>query len=130
MSNEINLEQVIAEVKSIFELYESALISNNLAVLDQLFWHNKLVVRFGISENLYGIEAIREFRKARETTALRRGLFNTIITTFGFDFATTNTEFIRDDKVEGRQSQTWVRFPQGWKIVSAHVSFMHETNQA
>jgi hypothetical protein len=125
MPNEINLDHVVAEVKSVFESYETALITNNLAVLDQLFWHSEKVVRFGISENLYGIEAIRAFRKARETAALRRGLFNTIITTFGPDFATTTTEFIRDDKVEGRQSQTWVRFPQGWRIVSAHVSFIH-----
>lgn len=125
MSNEINLVQVVAEVKSVFEAYEAALISNNLAILDQLFWHSEMVVRFGISENLYGIEAIRAFRKARETTALRRELFNTIITTFGLDFATATTEFIRDDKVEGRQSQAWARLPQGWRIVSAHVSFIH-----
>lgn len=125
MSNEINLVQVVAEVKSVFEAYEAALISNNLAILDQLFWHSEMVVRFGISENLYGIEAIRAFRKARETTALRRELFNTIITTFGLDFATATTEFIRDDKVEGRQSQAWARLPHGWRIVSAHVSFIH-----
>jgi hypothetical protein len=124
MQNEINLPRVLAEVKNIFDAYETALINNNLAVLDQLFWHSDKVVRFGSTENLYGIEAIRAFRKARDTGALNRRLFNTIITTFGQDFATTTTEFIRSDQVAGRQSQTWLRFPEGWRIVSAHVSFI------
>lgn len=122
MPTEINLQAVLAEVKSVFEIYENALITNNLAMLDQLFWQSEMVVRFGINENLYGIEAIRAFRKARETGALNRRLFNTNITTFGRDFATTTTEFMRDDQVAGRQSQTWVRFTEGWRIVSAHVS--------
>lgn len=122
MQIEINLEQILAEVKHVFGIYEHAFINNNLEVLDQLFWQSDKVVRFGIHENLYGIEAVREFRKARDASSLERKLFNTTITTFGRDFATTTTEFIREDRVAGRQSQTWVRFPSGWKIVSAHVS--------
>lgn len=128
MSAEINQQAVLAEIKSVFEIYETALITNNLAVLDQLFWQSEMVVRFGINENLYGIKAIREFRKARETGSLNRQLFNTIITTFGQDFATTTTEYIRNDKVAGRQSQTWARFNEGWRIVSAHVSLAPVNN--
>lgn len=124
MSGEINLDHVLAEVKNIFEKYEIALMNNDLYELDQYFWHSQFVVRFGMSENLYGIEAIRAFRNSRGTGALKRGLFNTIITTFGVDFATTTTEFVRDDQVAGRQSQTWVRFLDGWRIVSAHVSLI------
>ena len=122
ISEEINLVHVLKEVKDIFDQYEIALTNNDLDVLDQCFWHSQLVVRFGISENLYGIEAIRAFRNSRSTGALKRSLFKTLITTFGLDFATTTTEFVRYDKVVGRQSQTWVRFQDGWRIVSAHVS--------
>ena len=122
MNTEINIAHVIAEIQEVFENYEHALIKNDLGILDQYFWHSPIVVRFGMSENLYGIEAIRAFRNARVTGAMERRLFNTIITTFGTDFATTITEFVRDDHIQGRQSQTWVRFPYGWRIVSAHVS--------
>lgn len=125
MSAEINLDHVMAEVRGIFEQYETALMNNDLAVLDRCFWHGPSVVRFGTSENLYGIEAIRAFRSSRDTGALKRSLFRTIITTFGQNFATTTTEFVRDDKVVGRQSQTWVRFQEGWRIVSAHVSLIN-----
>lgn len=124
IADQINVDKVLTEVKKIFEQYETALVSNDLAVLDQCFWHSQFVVRFGMSENLYGIEAIRAFRNSRATDLLKRSLFNTIITTFGTDFATTNTEFVRYDKVIGRQSQTWVRFQDGWRIVSAHISFI------
>lgn len=124
MLGEINLNHVLAEVKNIFERYETALTMNDLEVLDQCFWHSQLVVRFGMSENLYGIDAIRVFRNSRDPGALRRSLFKTIITTFGLNFATTATEFVRDDKVVGRQSQAWVRFQDGWRIVSAHVSLL------
>jgi hypothetical protein len=122
MSAEINLDHVLAEVRRIFEQYETALMNNDLAILDRCFWHGQSVVRFGTSENLYGIEAIRAFRSSRDTGVLKRSLFRTIITTFGQSFATTTTEFVRDDKTVGRQSQTWVRLQDGWRIVSAHVS--------
>lgn len=124
MSAEINLDHVLAEVRCMFEQYETALMNNDLGVLDRCFWHSQSVVRFGTSENLYGIDAIRAFRNSRDTGALKRSLFKTIITTFGQNFATTTTEFVRDDKVVGRQSQSWVRFQDGWRIVSAHVSLI------
>ncbi|HUV99398.1 MAG TPA: oxalurate catabolism protein HpxZ [Gallionella sp.] len=124
MSAEINLDHVLAEVRGMFEQYEAALMNNDLGVLDRCFWHSQSVVRFGTSENLYGIDAIRAFRSSRDTGALKRSLFRSIITTFGRNFATTNTEFVRDDKVVGRQSQSWVRFHDGWRIVSAHVSLI------
>lgn len=125
MTMEINIVDVLAEVQAVFNHYERALIENDLMALDQYFWHSPHVVRFGMSENLYGIEAVRAFRNARSKGAPGRRLFNTSITTFGLDFATTTTEFVRDDQVQGRQSQTWVRFPDGWRIVSAHVSSMN-----
>ena len=124
MSDEINLDHVLAEVRGMFEQYETALMNNDLGVLDRCFWHSQSVVRFGTSENLYGIDAIRAFRSLRDTGTLKRSLFKSIITTFGQNFATTNTEFVRDDRVVGRQSQSWVRFQDGWRIVSAHVSLI------
>lgn len=120
--HQINLAHVLAEVTSIFERYETALMNNDLDSLDHFFWHSQLVVRFGVAENLYGIEAIRAFRQARSAVALNRTLKNTCITTYGSDFATTSTEYVRENLTEGRQSQTWVRLPDGWRIVSAHVS--------
>ncbi len=120
---QINLPDVIAEVKAEFERYELALVSNDVAVLDEQFWNDPLSLRFGIGENLYGWEAIASFRSARPAAGLARTLENTVITTYGRDCATASTEFIRGGK-RGRQSQTWVRFPQGWRIVSAHVSLM------
>jgi hypothetical protein len=124
MPIEINLEQVLAEVQSAFASYESALMQNDILKLDQFFWNSEMVVRFGVAENLYGIEAVRVFRHSRETGLLKRSLFNTKITTFGTSFATTTTEFKRIDEIEGRQSQTWVKLPQGWRIVSAHISLL------
>ena len=121
-ANQIDLAHIQTEVEAVFLAYETALMSNDLKVLDQLFWHSPLAVRFGTAENLYGMEAIRAFRKARDTGTLKRILRNSRITTFGHDFATTTTEFIREDQSIGRQSQTWARFPEGWRIVSAHIS--------
>lgn len=124
LPNEINQEAVLAEVTAVFERYETALVNNDIGALDQFFWQSSLVVRFGVGENLYGIEAIRAFRLARAASALNRTLLNTSIMTFGRDFATTTTEYERDDHTKGRQSQTWVRFSDGWRIVSAHVSMI------
>ena len=124
LPDEINLSHVLAEVKAIFDRYELALVNNDVEMLDKFFWHSKLVVRFGVAENLYGIEAIRAFRNARSSSALARTLSNTMITTYGSDFATTTTEFVRINQPVGRQSQTWARFPDGWRIVSAHVSLI------
>ena len=108
-----------------FARYEDALVNNKVEVLDELFWDSALTVRYGANENLIGIEAIRAFRNARPATGLARRLSNTVITTYGRDFATAMTEFHRDGSTRhGRQSQTWVRLPQGWRVVAAHVSLI------
>lgn len=122
---EINIPDVIAEVKSVFEQYEAALVGNDLDILDELFWNSPHTIRYGVNENLYGYEAIATFRKARKKMNLERVLMKTIITTYGGDFATANTEFQRQETGKfGRQSQTWMRTSSGWRIVSAHVSFL------
>ena len=119
----VNLSETVAEIEAVFQRYETALVNNDIEMLDKLFWDSPLTLRYGITENLYGIEAIRAFRVARNPNGLRRMLSNTVITTYGMDFATVNTEFHRRDPSQsGRQSQTWVRFSQGWQIVAAHVS--------
>lgn len=122
---DINLPDVLAEVSAVFARYEDALVHNKVDVLDDLFWASGSTVRYGIGENLVGIEAIRAFRKARPSTGLARALMNTVITTYGRDFATAMTEFRREGGTRtGRQSQTWVRFPDGWRVVAAHVSLL------
>jgi hypothetical protein len=122
---EINLPDIVAEVTAAFQRYEQALVSNDIAVLDELFWRSPHTLRFGITENLYGHEAISSFRGARSPLGLARRLRNTVITTYGRDFGTANTEFLRDTtKRVGRQSHTWLRLPEGWRIVAAHVSYM------
>jgi len=121
----VNLPHVVAEVEAVFRNYEAALVSNDIEMLDKLFWDSPLTLRYGASESLYGIEAIRAFRVSRSVQGLMRTLGNTIITTYGTDFATANTEFHRKDTTRtGRQSQTWVRFPEGWRVVAAHVSLI------
>lgn len=121
---EINIPEVVAEVRAIFERYEKALVGNDVATLNALFWKDAGVLRYGIAESLYGHDAIANFRAGRPVIDLDRDLFNTVITTFGRDFATANTEYRRKSSgKQGRQSQTWVRFAEGWRIVAAHVSF-------
>jgi hypothetical protein len=122
---DINLPDVHAEMTAQFARYEDALVNNNVAVLDELFWASAHTVRYGVAENLVGIEAIRAFRQSRPTQGLARTLANTVITTYGRDFATAMTEFRRagGNKL-GRQSQTWARLPQGWCVVAAHVSLI------
>lgn len=124
-ANDINLPEVLAEVTAAFYRYEKALTGNDIAVLDELFWHDERTVRYGATENLYGIEQIRAFRAARPSAGLDRQLQNTAITSYGRDMAVASTEFHRanSDKI-GRQMQTWLRTEQGWKIVAAHVSLM------
>lgn len=119
---EVNLPEVVAEVKRAFESYETALITNDIATLDELFWTNEKTVRYGSGENLYGIDEIRAYRTARPPVGLARTLNRTVITTFGRGSATAMTEFSREGKGLGRQSQTWIRMPAGWRVVSAHVS--------
>ena len=120
---EINLPEVLAEVTQVFARYEDALVNNRIEVLDELFWPSAQTVRYGVAENLVGIDAIRAFRAARPSAGLARTLAATVITTYGRDFATAMTEFVREGQAgSGRQSQTWVRFPDGWRVVAAHVS--------
>ena len=122
---DINRPEVLREVSAAFARYEAALVGNDTATLDALFWHADAVVRYGAGENLVGIEAIRAFRAARPSTGLARTLANTVITTFGSDFATAMTEYHREGVPRvGRQSQTWVRFDDGWRVVAAHVSLI------
>lgn len=125
---QINDPEVVAEVEAVFATYEKALTSNDVATLDALFWQSPHTTRYGIGENLYGYGEIAAFRSARAPVGLERKLERTVITTYGRDLATANTLFRRDSapgKV-GRQSQTWMRFPDGWKVVSAHVSLIAE----
>lgn len=115
----------LAEVTAAFGRYERALVSNDVAVLDELFWNDPRTLRYGIGENLYGHAAIAAFRAARPAAGLARTLTRTVITTFGRDFATASTEFRRDGmEGVGRQSQSWVRTPDGWRVVAAHVSVL------
>ncbi len=121
----INEPDVLAEVEAAFADYERALMDNDLPALDRLFWSSPHTVRFGPAENLHGAEAIALFRAQRPGGSPQRVLFNTVITSFGRDFATANTEFRRDGAARpGRQSQTWVRTEDGWRVVSAHVSLL------
>ncbi|GLS23616.1 hypothetical protein GCM10007874_66370 [Labrys miyagiensis] len=120
----INQPGVLAEVTAIFERYEEALVTNDVAVLDQLFWQDGRTIRYGIAENLYGFDEIAAFRANRPSQGLVRELQKTVITTYGRDFATASTLFVRPDIPGrcGRQMQTWLRTPEGWRVVAAHVS--------
>ena len=107
---DINLPDIVAEVTAAFARYEKALVTNDVAVLDELFWDSPHTLRYGGTENLYGYDAIRAFRAGRSAQGLARELMNTVITTYGRDFATANTEFRRTGAARtGRQSQTWLR---------------------
>jgi hypothetical protein len=125
---DVDLPDVLAEVTAQFERYEKALVSNDVAVLDELFRPDKRTLRYGVGENLYGYDEIMAFRAARSPIGLGRKTAGTLITTYGRDTAVASTLFHRDQlagKV-GRQMQTWVRFPEGWRIVAAHVSIIPE----
>jgi len=125
---EIDLPDVLTEVTEQFARYEQALVSNDVAVLGELFRADARTLRYGIGENLYGYDAIASFRAARSPVGLMRKTVQTVITTYGRDTAVASTLFYRDalpGRV-GRQMQTWVRFPEGWKIVAAHVSIIDE----
>ena len=122
---DINLPDVWREVNEVFARYEDALVHNRLDVLDELFWDSAQTVRYGTAENLVGIEAIRAFRASRPSAGLARTLSRTVITTYGRNVATAMTEFRRDGAARtGRQSQTWVRMADGWRVVAAHVSMI------
>ena len=121
----INDPKILAEVTAAFERYEKALVTNDVAVLDELFFDDPNTIRYGVGENLYGYDEIKAFRAARSPAGLVRKLDRTRITTYGDDFATANTLFVREGGTKlGRQSQTWIRTASGWRVVSAHVSLI------
>jgi hypothetical protein len=125
MMIEINIPEVVAEVTAAFMRYERALIANDVAELDALFWASPHTLRYGIGENLYGYDAIAAFRSGRPPMDLTRRLMNTVITTYGRDTATANTEFQRlGATATGRQSHVWLRTTAGWQIAAAHVSLL------
>jgi len=126
---QINLPDVVAEVSALFERYEKALTTNDIATLTALFRKAPETIRYGIGENLYGADEILGFRQARPAVDLARTIDRTVITTYGRDCATASTLFHRasmGDRKIGRQMQTWVRFPDGWFIVAAHVSVIEK----
>lgn len=119
---EVDLPDIVAEVATHFRSYEDALMANDVEMLNTLFWNNPATVRFGVLEELYGWEALAEYRRGR-TPASPRQLLRTRITTFGRDAAVAVTEYLEDGAPQiGRQTQTWVRMEAGWRIVNAHVS--------
>lgn len=127
MSNIVNNPALVAELTELYMKYEAALCSNDTAVLDSFFWDSADVVRFGLKENQYGAEDIRAFRNSRPGFKLEREIINLKVVTFGEDSGAVTLEFrrfINGLERFGRQSQMWQRFPQGWKVVSAHVSFL------
>jgi hypothetical protein len=125
---DVDLPEVLTEVTEQFARYEKALVSNDVAVLDELFHNDARTLRYGIGENLYGYDAITAFRAARSPAGLMRKTAQTVITSYGRDTAIASTLFYRDSAPGrvGRQMQTWVRFAEGWKIVAAHVSIIDE----
>ena len=125
---EIDLPEVVAEVRAAFDRYEKALTTNDVATLDAIFHDGPQTIRYGVGENLYGYNEIAAFRGARSPVGLARTISRTVITTYGRDHAVASTLFHRvtvPGKV-GRQMQTWVRFPDGWHVVAAHVSLIDE----
>jgi hypothetical protein len=129
---DIDLPEVVAEVKAAFDRYEKALTTNDLATLNAIFRDDPRTIRYGIGENLYGYDEIKAFRGARSPVGLMRTISRTVITTYGRDTATASTLFERESvpgKI-GRQMQTWVRFPDGWHVVAAHVSLIDAPKSA
>ncbi|MFB9261747.1 oxalurate catabolism protein HpxZ [Bradyrhizobium erythrophlei] len=129
---DIDLPDVVAEVTAQFARYEKALVTNDVAVLDELFRDDRRTLRYGIGENLYGYDEIMAFRAARSPVGLMRKTDRTVITAYGRDTAVASTLFYRETAPGrvGRQMQTWIRFPEGWRIVAAHVSIIDEPKVA
>ena len=125
MTLEIDIPEVLAEVEAVFARYEEALVTNRPEVLDELFWNSPHTLRYGFSESHYGHAGISAFRASLPVQSPPRELLRTLITTYGRDFATANVEFRREgSRQTGRQSQTWLRTAEGWRVVAAHVSLM------
>jgi hypothetical protein len=122
---DIDIPAVKAELEAAFDRYEAALVSNDVPVLDELFWESPSTVRFGATENLFGAAEIAAFRAGRSPVGLQREILRRSITTYGRAFGTASITFRRVGSTRlGRQQQSWVRFPQGWRVVAAHVSLM------
>ena len=124
----VNDPATLLEVEAVFARYEAALVGNDVATLDALFWRDERTIRYGGGENLYGYTAIQAFRAGRPAAGLARELERTVITTFGTDVATCSTLFRRPGSAGkvGRQMQTWMRLPEGWRVVAAHVSIIDD----
>src|ERR1700730_8125354 len=123
----INDPEIVAELRALYTQYEKALVTNDAATLTRMFWASPHVTRFGMTENLYGIEEIAAFRKGRPSANLARNVRRLDIVTFGRDTGTISLEFertVNGKTVSGRQTQIWVRLPEGWRIVAAHVSIL------
>ena len=123
----INDPATVAELRELYPLYEAALVNNDVETLTQMFWASPHAIRLGAGENLYGVDEIEAFRKRRPAVNLARRMVRLEIVTFGKDYGSITLEFERDAAggvVRGRQSQVWVRLPEGWRIVSAHVSVL------
>ncbi len=124
-ANAINLPEIVGELHAAFDRYEDALVHNKVEVLDELFWNSPHTLRYDAIENMYRYDEIAAFRAARPSKRLMRQLLRVVITTYGRDFATANCEFQRQGSTKtGRQSQTWMRTAQGWRVVAAHVSLL------
>ena len=123
---EINIPEVRAELVAAFDVYERALVKNDVAALDALFLDSPETIRYGGAENLYGYNQIAAFRAARSPIGLARRLDRTVITTYGREFGVASTLFRRETAPGrvGRQMQTWVKTPAGWKVAAAHVSII------
>lgn len=127
---DINRPDVHAEVTAAVMRYERALVANDIPMLDELFWCSEHTVRYGATESLYGVREIAAFRRSRESRGLARTVRRLVVTTFGTDFATANLEFEREGtSMIGRQTQSWVRMPDGWRVASAHVSSIPASTQ-
>jgi len=127
---DIDLPEVLAQVRAAFDRYEQALVANDVAALDAMFHDDPRTIRYGGTENLYGFQEIEAFRAARSPVGLARTLAKTVITTYGHEHAVASTLFRRASapgKV-GRQMQTWVRFSEGWRVVAAHVSLIEDVS--
>jgi hypothetical protein len=123
---DIDLPEVVAEVRQAFDRYEKALVGNDVAALNDLFRDDPRTIRYGATENLYGFAEIKSFRAARSPVGVGRTISDTVITTFGREFAIASTLYQRPSapgKI-GRQMQTWVKFTEGWRVVAAHVSLI------
>ncbi len=123
---EIDLPEVVAEVRACFDAYEKALVSNDVEALNKIFRDDPRTIRYGATENLYGYAEIKSFRVARSPVGLGRTISKTVITTYGREFATASTLYERPSAAGkiGRQMQTWVKFSEGWRVVAAHVSLI------